>query len=476
MPRHGAAVLRPAVGALVTSLSTALVAWSLAACADGAGAPTSPAARADAGSVGAPVAATAHDIGADPIHALLLDTFFVRESQKIRDNVEAAWSSLYYGKGTDCADALFLSNLTLDRLAAGALGPSYGAADPATAKRVNTLLAWLAPACPDVPPSLPAEALSPNGLAVPVDPASAYSLTTRDGVLHLELPAGTFTRGAVLVATRLPAAAGPGGGPFATTLPIYGPLYRLTTYPAAQRTGGGAIDLALALVGGSRPPKSAIGQLLPIFTQTEPPTPGAGTRAVIGYGSRLLVGSPGYVTPPSVSITPKPFISDSSTQSGSTSGTIPTLDSACDNADDCSFYRYAGLRGAADVGTASLRGPSAGAASLSLPFDLTVAATRIYDPAVNGRAALSASHVCGLRYTITNSGGVDLVAIFQPVDRNGAAAGGMWRTPILVPAHGSRAVKITLPAGVSPSTVSAFHLMYGPTLAQVVRPGTTACP
>lgn len=482
MPRHGAAVLRPAAGALATLLPAGLLAWSLAACADGPGTPTAPA-RPGAG--GAPAAVAAGDLGVDPIASLLFETFFARESDKILANVHAAYATLSILKpgDQDCADALFLANLTLDRLASNTLGPTPGTFDPQTPARVNTLLAWLAPTCADVPASLPAGALGPNGLAVAVDASSAYTLTTRDGVLRLELPAHTFDRNVLLVVTRV--AAGPGGGPFATTLPQYTPMFRLTTFPAANRTPAGTIDFAVANVGNRAPPKAAVGQLMPIFGQT---SPAAGTwiAATIGRASQYYNGSPGYMRGPDGLVNPKPFIGDSTTTSGTSSGSIPTIETTCDLSDDCSLYRYASLRGLPATGTRAPAAPSgprfalASAAAAGSPpapaFDLTVGLTRIYDPAINGRAMLSATHVCGLRYTVTNAGSMDLVAVVQPVDRNGASVGGMWRTPVLVPAKGSRAVRIALPPGVSPSTVAAFHLMYGPTLVKAVRPGTNACP
>jgi hypothetical protein len=489
MPRHGAAVLCPVAGALATSLPAgllawsllawSLLAWSLLACADGSRAPTAPARTGD---IGEAVAVTAGDIGEDPIRALLLDVFFVGATSKVRESVDAAYTNLWLLKDgmEDCADARYLANLTLATLAANALGPTPGTADPETPGRVNALLAWLAPRCPaGVPASIPAAALSPNGLAVPVEPGQAYELTTRDGVLRLALKPNTFDRSVVLLVTRV--AAGPGGGPFATTLPQYGPMFRLTTFPAARRTADGTFDFAAALVGDRVPPKAAAAHLLPIFGQTSP-SGGPAILATIGPASRLLAGSPGYMSGgyPDGNL-PKPLMSDSSQQSGSTSGAVPTLERNCVNSEDCNFYSYAGLpsaglRALADVGTASLRGAGTSAPAAPLPFDLTLGLTRIYDPAVNGRAMLSATHVCGLRYTIANAGNVDLVAVYQPVDRNGAQVGAMWRTPVLVPAKGSRAVRITLPAGVSPSTVAAFHLMYGPTLVKAIRPGTTACP
>jgi hypothetical protein len=471
MLRHGAAIHRPAAGALATRLLALLalaLTCALAACADGASAPTA-STHAPAGAIGE---AAAVDVGGDPIRALLLDTLFVAASSKDRADVEAAYGNLALLKAgeQDCPDAHFLVDLALSALAAGTLGPTPGAEDAGTPKRVNTLLGWLAPRCKDVPPSLPAAALGPNGLAVPVAPGQAYILKTRDGAFVLDVPANAFDRPTVLVATRVPFATSAPGGPFATTLPVFGPMYRLTAVPAALRTG--TLDFGVAHGDDRAPPSAALGHLAPIFGN--PSNVGiGGIRATIGLASRYYDGSPSYLDPPVRPRLPRPS-STPRGRGGSTSGSIPTFETFCENIDDC-LSRAFSLRARADL---RAFGPAAAdvVPPAPLPFDLVLGYARVYDPAVNGRLALGATPVCGLRFTITNAAGVDLVAIFQPVDANGAPVGATGRRPVLVPAKGSRAVRLTLPPNVPPSAVAAMQLLYGPTLVKSVRPSPNACP
>src|SRR5699024_2907190 len=159
--------------------------------------------------------------------------------------------------------------------------------------------------------------LGPNGLAVPVDPERAYELTTPDGVVRLALPAHTFDRSVVLIVTRLPF--GAGGGPFATTLPQYGPVFRATTYPAAHLTSAAAFDFAAALAGDHAPPKAAVGHLMGLCGQTPAGGPGSSpvTGPVIADASAVLAGSPSYALPPDLV---RPVDPDTGTRGGSGSG------------------------------------------------------------------------------------------------------------------------------------------------------------
>ncbi|GLC25435.1 hypothetical protein rosag_19480 [Roseisolibacter agri] len=373
----------------------------------------------------------------------------------------------YQDATLDCDKAALLIGAALDAYAtigSSQLAPPAGTTWEAA---VQAVVADLGTRCKL---SVPKDALVPNAIVRWVKASAGAQLKSPDELVALNIPAGAMGGDALVVVTRDPTGVIDG-----TSLPKWGPAYRVSTYPATSLSTAAARSTVEFFFVGSSPtlvrPPSSIENYLAIVVGAGSGSANTGGTAVItrpeycavlsgrigrwGGASFLKTLAPTVTAPTAADIAlggfGVAFLSDSAGTTGSGCGQAPPGFASEEGADVAPLA----------TGTAAfdVQAPGIAVATADPNAYGTFGVVQIYDPARSAevRAGLTAT-ICGRVATLKNMTGRDVVAVIDPVNRATGRWSG-WKLPVLVPPGGATA---TLPLTSGDDKAGEVQLSYGP--------------